>query len=52
MPDKLDRKYKKVKNNTTIYQETMTGNVIQATGMVEFEDGLWIGNCLKAQNGL
>ena len=26
--------------------------VIQATGMVEFEDGLWIRNHLKAQNGL
>ena len=30
----------------------MAGSVIQATGMVEFEDGLWIGNHLKAQNGL
>ena len=28
------------------------GSVIQGTGMVEFEDGLWIGNHLKAQNGL
>ena len=42
MPDKLDRKYIKVKNNTTIYWETVTGNVIQAIGMVEFEDDLWI----------
>ena len=42
MPDKLDGKYIKVKNNTTIYRETVTGNVIQATGMVEFEDDLWI----------
>ena len=39
MPDKLDRKYIKVKNNTTIHRETMTGNVIQATRMVEFEQG-------------
>ena len=28
------------------------GCVIQATGTVEFEYGLWIGNHLKAQNGL
>ena len=28
------------------------GSVIQATGMMEFEDGSWIGNHLKAQNGL
>ena len=30
----------------------MTGSVIQANGMVEFEDILCIGNHLKAQNGL
>ena len=30
----------------------MLGSVSQATGKVEFEDGLWIGNHLKAQNGL
>ena len=30
----------------------MAGSVIQATGMLEFEDGLWIGNHLKARNGL
>ena len=30
----------------------MAGFVIQATGTVEFEDGLWIGNHLKARNGL
>ena len=30
----------------------MAGSVIQATGTVEFEDGLWIGNHLKAQNGM
>ena len=30
----------------------MAGFVIQATGKVEFEVGLLIGNQLKAQNGL
>ena len=30
----------------------MVGSVIQATGTVEFEDGFWIGNHLKARNGL
>ena len=34
------------------YWESMVGSVIQATGTVEFEDGLWIGNHLKPQNGL
>ena len=33
-------------------RESMLGSVIQAAWMVEFEDGLWIGNHLKAQNGL
>ena len=28
------------------------GSIIQATGTVEFEDGLWIGNHLKARNGM
>ena len=32
--------------------ESVVGSVIQATGTVEFEDGLWIGNYLKARNGL
>ena len=32
--------------------ESVAGSVIQATGTVEFEDGLCIGNHLKAQNGL
>ena len=32
--------------------ESLAGSVIQATETVEFEDGLWIGNHLKAQNGL
>ena len=35
-----------------LYRESVAGSVIQATGTVEFEDGLWIGNNLKAQNGL
>ena len=30
----------------------MAGSVIQATGTVEFKNGLWVGNQLKAQNGL
>ena len=30
------------------YRESVAGSVIQATGTVEFEDGLWIGNRLKA----
>ena len=30
----------------------MAGSVIQATGTVELEDGLWIGNNLNAQNGI
>ena len=30
----------------------MAGSVIQVTGTVEFEDGLWIGNHQKARNGL
>ena len=34
------------------YRESVAGFVIQATGTVEFEDGLWIGNHLKARNGL
>ena len=33
-------------------QEYVAGFVIQATGTVEFQDGLWVGNHLKAQNGL
>ena len=35
-----------------IHRESVAGSVIQATGTVEFEDGLWIGNHLKARNGL
>ena len=30
-----------------VYRESVAGSVIQATGTVEFEDGLWIGNHLK-----
>ena len=33
-------------------RESVAGSVIQATGTLEFEYGLWIGNHLKAQNGL
>ena len=33
-------------------QEFVASSVIQATGIVEFEDGLWIRNYLKARNGL
>ena len=29
-------------------RESVAGSVIQTTGTVEFEDGLWIGNHLKA----
>ena len=39
-------------NNLGCNRESVAGSVIQATGMVEFEDGLWIGNHLKARNGL
>ena len=35
-----------------MHRESVAGSVIQATGTVEFEDGLWIGNHLKARNGL
>ena len=30
----------------------MASSAIQATGTVEFEDGLWLGNHIKAQDGL
>ena len=33
-------------------QESVADFVIQATRTMEFEDGVWIGNQLKAQNGL
>ena len=36
----------------SVLGESRPGSVIQTTGTVEFEDGLWIGNHLKAQNGL
>ena len=38
--------------NHLVNRESVAGSVIQATGMVDFEDGLWIGNHLKARNGL
>ena len=39
-------------HNIIFNQESVAGSVIQATGIVEFEDGLWRGNHLKARNGL
>ena len=39
-------------NDYLDWWDSVTGSVIQATGTVEFEDGLWIGNHLKAKNGL
>ena len=42
-------------NNSNLgkfHRESVAGFVIQTTGMVEFEDVMWIGNHLKAQNGL
>ena len=33
-------------------RESVTGSVIKTTGTVEFEDGLWTGNHLKARNSL
>jgi len=30
----------------------MAGSVIQATGTEDFREGLWIGDDLKAKNGL
>ena len=35
-------------NRLRTYQESVAGSVIQGTGMVEFENGLWIGKHLKA----
>ena len=34
------------------YLESVVDSVIPASWTAEFEDGLWIGNNLKAQNGL
>ena len=39
-------------NNHKNFDESVTGSVIQATGTMELEDGLWIWNHLKARNGL
>ena len=39
-------------NRLRTYQESVAGSVIQGTGMVEFEDGLWIANYQKAGNDL
>ena len=41
-----------VHHSYPMYWEFVAGSVTQATGTVEFEDGLWIGNHLKARNGL
>ena len=35
-----------------LHQESVAGSAIQDTGTVVIEDGLWIGNHLKARNGL
>ena len=43
---------KHLQNKKLRDRESVAGSVIQATGTVEFEDGLWIGNHLKARNGL
>ena len=34
------------------YRESVAGSVILTSGMVEFEEGFWIGNHLTAVNGL
>ena len=39
-------------DTVSFYRDCVAGSVIQATGTVEFKDGLWIRNHLKAQNGL
>ena len=38
-------------HNLDLYWESVAGFVIQATGTMEFEDGLWIGKYLQARNG-
>ena len=38
--------------NDTVFLDSVVGSVIQATEMVEFEDGFLIGNHLKAQNSM
>ena len=44
--------YRKGENKSLNYWEFVAGSVIQATGTLEFEDGLLIGHLKKAQNGL
>ena len=39
-------------NRILLKQESMAGSATQATGTVEFEDDMWIGNQLKPQNSL
>ena len=41
-----------MKNIPNNYWKSLVGSVIQATGTVEFEDGLWIWIQLRAGNGL
>ena len=43
---------KNLQNIVAQNRESVAGFVIQATGMVKFESGLWIGNHIKARNGL
>ena len=40
-----------IKEPIEIIRESAEGSVIQGTGTVEFEDDLWIGSNLIAQNG-
>ena len=47
-----DFKSKSTSIGILINRESVAGSVIQGTRTVEFEDGLWIGNHLKARNGL
>ena len=43
---------KPASHTTASHWESMAGSVIKVIGTMEFEDGLWIGNQLKAKNGL
>ena len=37
---------------TFLYQDSVVGSVIQATGTVEIEEALWLGNQLEVWNQL
>ena len=50
MPSNAQESYEE--NKEFDYRESVAGSVIQATGTVEFEDGLWIGNQIMTRNGL